>query len=125
MLRRCGPLQKRTSKLAAIEDSVGLARASNAVSSTETPSPVAPEHTVDPLKHVSIDAFCDCGVAEMPIKPPVVREMDLIRARQIVSSLAPLKRLSSDDAEIIARTIAQSFAEGRKQGLYLAKDLEA
>jgi hypothetical protein len=43
-----------------------------------------------------------------------------------VSSLTPLKRLSSDDAEVVARTIAQIRAEGRKQGLDLAKvDLEA
>jgi hypothetical protein len=62
----------------------------------------------------------------MPIKPPFVTEMDLIRGRQIVSSLTPLKRLSSDDAEIVARTIGQIRAEGRKQGLDLAKvDLEA
>jgi hypothetical protein len=64
----------------------------------------------------------------MPIKPPpLVTEMDLVRGRQIVSSLTPLKRLSSDDAEVVARTIAQIRAEGRKQGLDLAKefDLEA
>ena len=52
--------------------------------------------------------------------------MDLVRGRQIVSSLAPLKRLSSDDAELIARTFAQIRAEGRKQGLDLARlDVEA
>ena len=52
--------------------------------------------------------------------------MDLVRGRQIVSSLASLKRLSSDDAEVVARTIAQIRAEGRKQGFDLAKvDLEA
>jgi hypothetical protein len=62
----------------------------------------------------------------MPIKRPVVTEMDLLRARQIVCSLMPLKRLSSDDAEIVARAIAEGIAGGRKQGLEMAKvDLEA
>jgi hypothetical protein len=46
--------------------------------------------------------------------------MDLQRARQIVCSL-PLKRLSSDDAEIVARAIAEGIAGGRKQGLDMAK----
>jgi hypothetical protein len=58
----------------------------------------------------------------MPIKPPIVTEMDLIRGRQIVRSLTPLKRLSCDDAQIVARAIAESFAEGRKQGWDIAKD---
>jgi len=58
---------------------------------------------------------------KMPIKPPFATEMDLVRGRQIVSSLTPLKRLSSDDAELVARTIAQIRAEGRKQGLDLAR----
>ena len=61
----------------------------------------------------------------MPIKPPPVTEMDLRRARQIVRSLAPLKGLNSDDAEIVARIIALSFAEGRQQGLDIAKDWSA
>ena len=58
----------------------------------------------------------------MPFKPPIVTEMDLIRGRQIVRSLMPLKRLSCDDAQIVARAIAYSFAEGRKQGMDIAKD---
>jgi hypothetical protein len=63
---------------------------------------------------------------KMPIKRPVVTEMDLLRARQIVCSLIPLKRLSSDDAEIVARAIAEGIAVGRKQRLEMAKlDLEA
>jgi len=62
----------------------------------------------------------------MPIKRPIVTEMDLHRARQIVCSLLPLKRLSDDDAEIVARAIAESIAGGRKQGLEMAQvDLEA
>jgi hypothetical protein len=47
--------------------------------------------------------------------------MDLIRARQTVRALAPLRRLSCDDAEIVARAIAASFAEGRQRGLDIAK----
>ena len=58
----------------------------------------------------------------MPFRPPVVTEMDIMRARLIARSLTPLKRLTSDDAEIIVRAIAQSFAEGRKHGLDIAKD---
>ena len=62
----------------------------------------------------------------MPIKRPVVTEMDLQRARQIVCSLMPLKRLSDDDAETVARAIAESIAGARRQGLEMAKiDLEA
>ena len=57
----------------------------------------------------------------MPIKRPVVTDMDLLRARQIVCSLMPLKRLSSDDAESVARAIAESIAAGRRQGLEMAK----
>ncbi len=56
----------------------------------------------------------------MPIKPSCVTEMDLIRGRQIVRSLAPLKRLSCDDVQIVARAIAECFAEGRRQGLDIA-----
>jgi hypothetical protein len=57
----------------------------------------------------------------MPIRPVMVREMDLVRGRQIVHSLTPLKRLSSDDAEIVAREFARSFAEGRKQGFDMSR----
>jgi hypothetical protein len=56
----------------------------------------------------------------MPFKPPVVTESDLARARQIVRSLAPLKGLTCDDADIVARIIAQSFAEGRQRGMEIA-----
>jgi hypothetical protein len=52
----------------------------------------------------------------MPIKRPVVTEIDLLRARQIVCSLMPLKRLSSDDAEIVARAIAEGIAGGPQTG---------
>ncbi|SDP41147.1 hypothetical protein [Afipia sp. GAS231] len=57
----------------------------------------------------------------MPFKPPFVTEMDLLRARKVVCALAPLKGLSADDAEIVARTVAQSFAEGRQRGFDIAK----
>jgi len=61
----------------------------------------------------------------MPIKLPVVTEMDLHRARHVVSSLAPLKGLAADEAEVIARAIALSYAEGRQRGLDIAKDWTA
>ena len=61
----------------------------------------------------------------MPIKLPVVTEMDLHRARHVVSSLAPLRGLAADDAETIARAIALSYAEGRQRGLDIAKDWTA
>ena len=61
----------------------------------------------------------------MPIKLRVVTEMDLHRARHVVSSLAPLKGLAADDAEAIARAIALSYAEGRQRGLDIAKDWSA
>jgi hypothetical protein len=61
----------------------------------------------------------------MPIKPlfiPDFFETDLARARRILNSWTSLKRLSSDDAEIIVRMIAQGIAEGRKYGLELAAE---
>jgi len=61
----------------------------------------------------------------MPIKLPVVTEMDIHRARQVISSLAPLKGLAAEDAETIARAIALSYAEGRQRGLDIAKDWTA
>jgi len=57
----------------------------------------------------------------MPIKPPIARDWDLVRARQIERSWTPLKRLSATEAEIVTRAIAQGIAEGRKQGLEMAK----
>jgi hypothetical protein len=56
----------------------------------------------------------------MPFKPPVVAKSDLVRARQIVRSLAPLKGLGCEDADTVARVIAQSFAEGRQRGMEIA-----
>jgi hypothetical protein len=56
----------------------------------------------------------------MPIKPLFV-ERDLVRARRILSSWTSHKRLSSDEADIIARMIAQGIAEGRRSGLELAE----
>lgn len=58
----------------------------------------------------------------MPFKPPAVSETDHARARQLVRSLAPLKNLSCDDADLVARVIAQSFAEGRQRGIEIAMD---
>ena len=56
----------------------------------------------------------------MPINP-FFSERDLARARRILSSWTSLKRLSSDEADIIARMIAQGIAEGRRSGLELAE----
>ena len=56
----------------------------------------------------------------MPIRPDF-SERDLARARRILSSWTSLKRLSSDEADIIARMIAQGIAEGRRSGLELAE----
>ena len=64
----------------------------------------------------------------MPIKPPPPMALygDLERARQITRSWKPLDQLSSADAEIVARAIAEGIAEGRRHGLQLAKaDVEA
>ena len=57
------------------------------------------------------------GIAQMPIIP---LERELARARQILSSWTGFKRLSSDEADVIARMIAQGTAEGRRYGLELA-----
>ena len=56
----------------------------------------------------------------MPIKLPIC-ERDLRRARQILGSWTPHKRLSSDEADIIVRMIAQGLAEGRRYGFELAE----
>jgi len=58
----------------------------------------------------------------MPIKPLIASATDLMRGWQIVRALAPLKRLKPEDAEIVARTIAQIRAEGRMQGLDIARE---
>jgi hypothetical protein len=49
-------------------------------------------------------------------------EMDLARARRIMSLWTSLKRLSSDEAEIIVRMIAQGIAEGRRYGWEMAAE---
>ena len=53
----------------------------------------------------------------MPIIP---LERELARARQILSSWTGFKRLSSDEADVVARMIAQGIAEGRRFGSKLA-----
>lgn len=62
----------------------------------------------------SIDAIYACGFRNADQATHRL-EMDLLGARQIVRSLAPLKGLTGDDAEIVARIIAQSFAEGHQR----------
>jgi hypothetical protein len=56
----------------------------------------------------------------MPMKPLDITEMDIQRARRIERSWAP-KDLSEGQAEYVVRAIAQGIAQGRQQGLELAK----
>jgi hypothetical protein len=58
----------------------------------------------------------------MSIKPLEITEMDIQRARRIERSWAP-KDLSESQAEYVVRAIAQGIAQGRQQGLELAKAL--
>jgi hypothetical protein len=62
----------------------------------------------------------DMVEGRMPIKPPVITKSDLMLARHIERSWAPLRVFSSDQAEMVARAIAEGIAAGRKQGLELA-----
>jgi len=94
---------------------------SNAANSTEALGLLAPVHSSIFQNRVTIDNISMVLGPQMTIKPVPVSEMDLTRARQIVRSLEALKALTNDDAEIVARTIAQSFAAGRRQGLEIAK----
>ena len=59
----------------------------------------------------------------MPIKPLEITEMDIQRARRIELASAPLKDLSESQAEYVVRAIAHGIAQGRQQGLELAKAL--
>jgi hypothetical protein len=52
---------------------------------------------------------------------PISFEMDLARARRILASWTSLKRLSSDEVEMIVRMIAQGIAEGRRHGWGMAE----
>jgi hypothetical protein len=56
----------------------------------------------------------------MPMQPLEITEMDIQRARRIERSWAP-KDLSDSQAEYVVRAIAQGIAQGRRQGLELAK----
>ena len=56
----------------------------------------------------------------MPMKLLDITEMDIQRARRIERSWAP-KDLSEGQAEYVVRAIAQGIAQGRQQGLELAK----
>jgi hypothetical protein len=53
----------------------------------------------------------------MPIKLPVITEMDLMRAREIERSWETFRGFSRDQAEAITRAIAQGIAVGRKLGM--------
>lgn len=54
------------------------------------------------------------------MKPLNITDMDIQRARRIERSWAP-RDLSEDQAEYVVRAIAQGIAQGRQQGLELAK----
>jgi hypothetical protein len=56
----------------------------------------------------------------MSIKPLPFVGTDLWRARQILQSWTSLRRLTSDETDIVVRMIAQGLAEGRKRGFELA-----
>ncbi|TWA97427.1 hypothetical protein [Bradyrhizobium stylosanthis] len=56
----------------------------------------------------------------MSIKPLPFVGTDLGRARQILKSWTSLRRLTSDETDIVVRMIAQGLAEGRKHGFELA-----
>jgi hypothetical protein len=64
----------------------------------------------------------------MPIRPPAPLALygDLARARQIAQSWRPLDHLSPEDAEIVARAIAEGIAVGRRHGLEMTQaDVDA
>ena len=56
----------------------------------------------------------------MSIKPLPFVGTDLWRAREILKSWTSLRRLTSDETDIVVRMIAQGLAEGRKLGFELA-----
>jgi len=60
---------------------------------------------------------------KMPIRPPppVASYGDLARVRQIAVSWKLLDKLSTADAEIVTRAIAEGTAQVRRHGLELAK----
>jgi len=56
----------------------------------------------------------------MSIKPLPFVGTDLARARHILRSWGSLRRLTSDETDVVVRMIAQGLAEGRKLGFELA-----
>jgi hypothetical protein len=73
----------------------------------------------------SLPRFAACNVIEwgMVMKPLEITDMDVQRARRIERSWAP-KDLSDQQIEYVVRAIAQGIAQGRQQGLELAKGSE-
>jgi hypothetical protein len=59
----------------------------------------------------------------MPIKPPppIALFEDMERARRIARSWKPLDQLPPEDAEIVARAIAEGIAQGRRHGLEMGQ----
>jgi hypothetical protein len=73
----------------------------------------------------SFPCFAAYNVIEwvMVMKPLEITDMDVKRARRIERSWAP-KDLSEQQIEYVLRAIAQGNAQGRQQGLELAKGSE-
>jgi hypothetical protein len=67
-----------------------------------------------------VAAVLPCFVPWNVVKPLDITDMDIQRARRIERSWAP-KDLSEGQAEYVVRAIAQGIAQGRQQGLELAK----
>lgn len=59
----------------------------------------------------------------MPIKPlpPIAIHWDMERARDIMRAWKPLDLLSPDDAEIVAKAIAEGIARGRRHGIEMGQ----
>jgi hypothetical protein len=59
----------------------------------------------------------------MPINlpPPIAIYGDMERARDIMRAWKPLDLLSPDDAEIVAKAIAEGIARGRRHGIEMGQ----
>ena len=59
----------------------------------------------------------------MPIKPlsPFAIYGDMERARDIMRAWQPLDQLTADQAEIVAKAIAEGIARGRRHGFEIGQ----
>ena len=92
-------------------------RGVNAVSLLHPPVSACQMHTSRLLRHGRLSFGRGRRIAQMTIEP---LDRELARARQILGAWTGFRRLSSDEADVIVRMIAQGIAEGRKYGLELA-----